>query len=972
MAKVNIPIALKEKLEDNQELNGLVNIALSKYGDILEESKLYFFSEYTNHGIKHIEDLLKSTEMLITENTYKNILGVKDFGFYILSVLLHDIGMHIDLNGFKCLFDGKFDDVRVTEFDKKTWRESWDDFLNEAQKFSGKQLISIFGDQNTIVRMPPLAKPGEITENDKKLIGEFLRRNHQRLAHEIALKGFPAKNMTLEFAKELNKLDRNLIGLIARSHGEDLRKCLDYSETKYGRDNRRFPCGVHAAYLMILLRIADYIQIDNTRTSSTTIKLKSFSSPISEMEHKAHLAIDNINYKWHDDPERIFVTASPLDSRMFIKLKRLFKNIQSEFDISWAVIGELYGKEKEIDQAKIRFRRISSNLEDEMFIGSQNYIADSFAFNANDEIIKLLVAPLYGDDPKYGVRELLQNAIDACKERELIERENGRDYEPLIKIEISKKSDDQTYFEISDNGIGMDSDIIKNYFLSAGASYRKSLDWKKQFTDSEGNSTVRRSGRFGVGILASFLIGPDIYVKTRKLHQNTGYKFDANMNSDQINILKDSTTSIGTIIQIKIYPDKTNFFVAEKDKREYSLLWFDWYCLSKPTVKYFVNGKEIIPFKNLRPDINEKIPEQWNSINSDGYDKIHWSYTKYDTNESRFSCNGLQIPDENYGYHDYIDYGLISVLPKISIFDSNGNLPLSLDRNSFAGRLSFQNDLIKDIYKDIIAYMLIYKENSYIKNNKVFMINNYLNHPSSSKSYRDISLHYGINRYLFPMDYPNYDSMLRSFVGCLLFSKKGFVLNYNYFVRKLKKINAILIQINSYQKNGFSLNIEDQFIQITEDKINSIVDYQIAIEAKNFNREKKAFEPMNSRIFLSTDKYKYLFKTTTKRMSSWISNKCEVKFEKNGFTCLELDKPRPTLFSDDFLNTNAKNIHFAREYEITCPYEGDPLFNELLERYIGDDVIIPYSIEERKEKYPLAFDDLEKYMKKYLKSKENE
>ena len=92
MAKVNIPIALKEKLEDNQELNGIVNIALSKYGDILEESKLYFFNEYTNHGIKHIEDLLKSTEMLLTENTYKNILEFKDFGFYILSVLSKCIG----------------------------------------------------------------------------------------------------------------------------------------------------------------------------------------------------------------------------------------------------------------------------------------------------------------------------------------------------------------------------------------------------------------------------------------------------------------------------------------------------------------------------------------------------------------------------------------------------------------------------------------------------------------------------------------------------------------------------------------------------------------------------------------------------------------------------------------------------------------------------------------------------------------
>jgi hypothetical protein len=37
-----------------------------------------------------------------------------------------------------------------------------------------------------------------------------------------------------------------------------------------------------------------------------------------------------------------------------------------------------------------------------------------------------------------------------------------------------------------------------------------------------------------------------------------------------------------------------------------------------------------------------------------------------------------------------------------------------------------------------------------------------------------------------------------------------------------------------------------------------------------------------------------------------------------------------------------------------------------LQKYIGDDVIIPFSVEERRKKYPLAFKELEKYMEKYL------
>lgn len=972
MANIILPTQFKDKLEQDQELNGIVNLTLSRFGDILDENKLYFFGEYTNHGIKHIQDVLKSSENMISESTITNILGFKDIGYYILSVILHDIGMHIDLEGFKYLYYGQFDSIRVVEFDKKNWKEAWDDFLDEALKFSGKQLDSIFGDENTIVRMPPISKPGDITENDKKLIGEFLRRNHQRLAHEIALNGFPAKSTTLEFAKELTFQDRNLIGLIARSHGEELRKCLDYSELKYGRDNRRFPCGIHGSYLMILLRIADYIQIDQSRTSNTTIKLKSFSSPISELEHKAHLAIDNVNYRWHDDPERIFVTAAPSDSKMFLKLKKLFENIQSEFDISWAVLGELYGKEKEKDQAKIKFRRISSNLEDELFTNSQHYIADSFTFNANDEIIKLLVAPLYGDNPKYGVRELLQNAVDACKEREIIELENGHAYKPFIKIEINQESDGQTYFKISDNGIGMDSNIIKNYFLSAGASYRKSIDWKKEFTNKEGDSIVRRSGRFGVGILASFLIGSEIYVETKRIHQPSGYKFEANINSDQINILKDSSISIGTIIRIKIDQEKIELFKSQKDTDSSKINWSGWYCLSNPIIKYFIFGEEIIPYKNLRPDNSDSLPDEWNSIDSKGFNKIHWSYSQLVSDKRKFACNGILISYDQYKYHNFIDYRLISNLPYISIFDNNGNLPLTLDRNSFSGELSFQSDLLKDIYKDLIAYLLIYSEISYVDDNKIYLKENYLNHPATTFYYKEISFPYGINRYQYPMNYENYDSKLSRFIDSILISKNGFIVNYNFFIKKLDKINAITFQLENYHKDGFKFDIQDHFIQLTEDKINSIVDYQSAIEPKNWNKEKNEFEPINSRVYLKTEKYKYLFQSDKKRMSAWLNYKCQIKSEKYGFTCLELDNPIPTLISDDFLKRNAKNIHFIRENEITCPYEGDPLLNDLLERYIGDNVVIPYSLEERKKKYPLAFSELSNYMEKYIKSDKSE
>lgn len=45
------------------------------------------------------------------------------------------------------------------------------------------------------------------------------------------------------------------------------------------------------------------------------------------------------------------------------------------------------------------------------------------------------------------------------------------------------------------------------------------------------------------------------------------------------------------------------------------------------------------------------------------------------------------------------------------------------------------------------------------------------------------------------------------------------------------------------------------------------------------------------------------------------------------------------------------------------------IIKELLAKYIGDDVLIPHAIEDRKTKFPEAFKELESYMQKFLKAK---
>ena len=87
---------------------------------------------------------------------------------------------------------------------------------------------------------------------------------------------------------------------------------------------------------------------------------------------------------------------------------------------------------------------------------------------------------IYGDR-KYGLRELIQNSIDACKTMEesatKMEKFRYQNYQPYISVILDK---DRKKVMVMDNGSGMSIDILKKYFLNVGVSYYASDDYRLQ------------------------------------------------------------------------------------------------------------------------------------------------------------------------------------------------------------------------------------------------------------------------------------------------------------------------------------------------------------------------------------------------------------------------------------------------------------------------------------------------------------
>jgi hypothetical protein len=104
---------------------------------------------------------------------------------------------------------------------------------------------------------------------------------------------------------------------------------------------------------------------------------------------------------------------------------------------------------------------------------------------------------------------------------------------------------------VSDRGIGMTLQTVRDYFLRVGASYRTSADWKREFADDQQASTVLRTGYFGVGALAAFLVGDEMRVRTRHVTEKEGIEFVIRLHSDPVQVNR-ADCPVGTTVTIPV------------------------------------------------------------------------------------------------------------------------------------------------------------------------------------------------------------------------------------------------------------------------------------------------------------------------------------------------------------------------------------------------------------------------------------
>ena len=431
----------------NSEFIGAIDAIIPIVSQRLEVQVPKLFPEFTLHNIQHSIRVMEYMSELLSD-----IDSFNDFELtlMIMSALLHDLGMAL----------GK------TEIDKI----EKDIFFPEKDiKFDA--FVKLF---------------------KENAVQEIVRRNHADISSRIITEDIYSGHFILNEPQGLSYQED--IKLLCESHTKD-QLWISNSLSKL---NIKGKYEYNLRFISHILRIADLLDIDQSRTPFELYKLI-VPKGISDQEWKQHFIVTNIK-KIKSNPKTghkdIVFYGKSEDIKIHRKLMSYINWINEELKMF-----NEFCEQQNDDKFKCNLsNQTVTNIETIGFTVPDYLLSLDFK-----SITELLMGENIYGDRKLGLREIIQNSIDACLVRKEIEDKNSG-YQPSIKIIIDNE---RNSFTIVDNGIGMSEEIIKNFFLNIGKSFYKSDVFK--LSDYE----YKPIGSFGIGFLACFMLSEDVTMQTR-------------------------------------------------------------------------------------------------------------------------------------------------------------------------------------------------------------------------------------------------------------------------------------------------------------------------------------------------------------------------------------------------------------------------------------------------------------------------
>ncbi|MEU8041153.1 caspase family protein [Streptosporangium sp. NPDC049078] len=266
---------------------------------------------------------------------------------------------------------------------------------------------------------------------------------------------------------------------------------------------------------------------------------------------------------------------------------------------------------------------------------------------SEDKIRELLMGRQLYDDPSLAIRELYQNALDACRYRDTrLEGLRRRGRRPAVwegAVTFRQGFEDgREYVECEDNGVGMGREVLEQVFAHAGERFVHLQEYRAEhalWQELDPPLRMVSNSQFGVGVFSYFMIADEILLVTRPVDQQgipspEGFTVQI-ASSGSLMQVTPSEEMLGGGTRIRLYltgdEEEEKVSVLQTLRR---LLWI---------AEYRVVASE-----------HDSAPEEWSprklryqdeSAESLEYDRDLW----WVSGEGGLAADGLRTNEEIYG-----------------------------------------------------------------------------------------------------------------------------------------------------------------------------------------------------------------------------------------------------------------------------------------------------------------------------------
>lgn len=317
------------------------------------------------------------------------------------------------------------------------------------------------------------------------------------------------------------------VGRIAKSHGESNLE-----------DHRAWPPSVavgndkvlHPPLLAVILRLADILHLSADRAPEYMLEHRKVQNTTSLRHWRAH----QISADPHISAGICFFDGEADDDEAYWFVAEFISAMDEE--LTYCLTSVLPFLDEPL-RNPLSFSRVENRIITNGFVAEKQPIR--LEIDRTKFLEDLLNDSLYSSQPIW-LRELIQNAFDACRDRSAVSAD------PDIGVVIDVNTQEGVV-AISDSGIGMTRNVVERYLFVAGASYWSTMEHRGNV-----QTQVGHVGRFGIGFMAVLGAATKVIVETRHIGEAHGWRFTIRHPRHVIRVEILDDIPIGTAITLRL------------------------------------------------------------------------------------------------------------------------------------------------------------------------------------------------------------------------------------------------------------------------------------------------------------------------------------------------------------------------------------------------------------------------------------